>query len=239
MDKEIIKNILKNIHLYKLAKKVSEYKHGIIERIRNKKLKKNGLKAMIKTRNTLNRLGIVFWLEFGTLLGAVRDSNFIKGDTDIDLGIFMEDRPNDFEKILLGEGFEKKYHFILGDKIIEERYCYGGVGIDFSYFERKNSKIYTHVFFKNSKKTKNNKELFDVVKYTYDKFDKVKEFKFKGELFYIPENAEILLEQKYGKNWKIPEDNWDFLRAPNAEIIEQIGRIIKIKKRKTYKQNAS
>lgn len=232
MDREIIKNILKNIHLYKLAKKVSEYRDCTIERIRNKKLKKSGLKAMIKTRNTLNRLGIVFWLEFGTLLGAVRDNDFITGDTDIDLGIFMEDRPNDFEKMLLGEGFKKKYYFILGDKIIEERYYYDGVGIDFSYFERKNGKTYTHLFFKNSKKTKINKELFDVVKCTYDKFDKVKEFKFKNELFYIPENAEILLEQKYGKNWKIPEDNWDFLKAPNAEIIEQLGRIIKTKKEK-------
>lgn len=36
--------------------------------------------------------GVPHWLDFGTLLGAVRDGELIPWDTDADFGIFARDR---------------------------------------------------------------------------------------------------------------------------------------------------
>ena len=38
------------------------------------------------TNSVLQKLGIVYWLDCGTLLGAIRDNQLIAWDNDIDLG---------------------------------------------------------------------------------------------------------------------------------------------------------
>ena len=42
-------------------------------------------------KNFLDAHKIRYYLDCGTLLGAVRDKNFIKGDTDIDIQVPQQD----------------------------------------------------------------------------------------------------------------------------------------------------
>lgn len=44
-----------------------------------------------KTINELNLAGIRWWLNSGSLLGAIRDGGIPKGDTDIDIAMYWED----------------------------------------------------------------------------------------------------------------------------------------------------
>lgn len=64
---------------------------------------------LLVVKDVMGEFNIPFFLMFGTLLGAVRDKEFIKHDKDIDLGFFREDK-TDFYKVILEL---KKYDFRL------------------------------------------------------------------------------------------------------------------------------
>jgi phosphorylcholine metabolism protein LicD len=60
------------------------------------------------TTDLLERHGIPYWIDYGTLLGAVRDGGFIPWDSDADLGVDRKDWPRVLE--LLPE-FERAGYF--------------------------------------------------------------------------------------------------------------------------------
>jgi hypothetical protein len=60
----------------------------------NEKLALENLREM---KEVFDEFGIRFWLDYGTLLGAVRDGKLIEWDSDIDLGMWDSDR----RKVLL------------------------------------------------------------------------------------------------------------------------------------------
>jgi len=43
---------------------------------------------LLDTKLVLDKYGVEFWLDHGTLLGAIRDGNFISWERDIDLGVW-------------------------------------------------------------------------------------------------------------------------------------------------------
>jgi phosphorylcholine metabolism protein LicD len=49
------------------------------------------LATLIHTRDALSNLGVRMFLSDGTLLGAIREKDFIAHDTDIGVGVFAED----------------------------------------------------------------------------------------------------------------------------------------------------
>jgi len=57
---------------------------------------KVAVEALRQVKRILDKHGIEYWLECGTLLGAMRDGKFIPWDEDIDLGAWQKD----FDKII-------------------------------------------------------------------------------------------------------------------------------------------
>lgn len=49
------------------------------------------LNTLLDIKKVLDKLGVVFWLDGGTLLGAYRENSFMESDFDIDVGIKGED----------------------------------------------------------------------------------------------------------------------------------------------------
>lgn len=135
---------------------------------------------------------IKYWLLFGTLLGAIRDNDFLDHDTDTDLGTFISEKPKIIAAIpdLQKRGFE----------VIRTKHP-----DDLVTFMRKDEYIDVGIF----KKTR---DIFLKPCWKYqsnrvygDHFDGFVSISFLSQSFLIPKNVEQLLEQWYGSTWKMPQ----------------------------------
>lgn len=156
----------------------------------NKEIAKENLLLFKKIAEEVD---LKFFLIYGTLLGFIRDNDFIDYDTDTDIGIFENDREK-LEKIvpkLLSNGFEiiRNYKSPFDDKD------------DLVTFMRKDEYIDVGIFnlrggmyiYQNNKIPKKFLEKLDIIKI----FD---------TNFYIPYYYEKSLNYCYG-NWRIRRKN--------------------------------
>jgi len=88
---------------------------------------KIGFEVLSGVKEILDRHNIHFWLDYGTLLGAIRDKRFIPSDNDIDITVFNEDIPKLKE---LKQDFRMAgYEVFYGDTDVEikKKGCYIGI----------------------------------------------------------------------------------------------------------------
>ncbi len=143
---------------------------------------------LLEVRLILEKNEICFGLIYGTLLGAIRENNFIEHDEDTDIFILAEDK----EK-LLSTLFElRQAGFEVGR--------YDGKLLS---IVRNGEYIDIYEFIKKSKSLRECDGY--VIRSHY--LEELKFFSFLGEMFRIPENAELLLVDLYGKDWMVPKVN--------------------------------
>jgi hypothetical protein len=64
------------------------------------------LQLLKKVTKILDENNIEYWLEFGTLLGCIRDGKFIEWDSDIDLGVWCLDKIKELEQEFINKGLK-------------------------------------------------------------------------------------------------------------------------------------
>ena len=209
-----IKKILKPFYL-PVLKKYMVY-------AQNRQFKKEGKNVLNVASEALSKINIFFWLEFGTLLGVIRDGKLIEHDTDIDIGVKLQDYSPDIEKILISHGFIKtrKFEIDNGEYGIEESYQLNGVSLDIFYFTVKEDEMYCHLFpFDESKN--------HIVRELCTKANKFKTINWQGLEVNIPLDSHQRLTDTYGdytvkiKDWYTPD------AALNSKIIDKKVTIIK------------
>ena len=200
----------------------------------NPKNVKKALKMLKIVTDILEKNGIEYYLDFGTLLGAVREKGFIKWDHDLDISLV---NPKDFDKIpkILKElrlkhfyrgyiyNFEESLNRIKKSRL-ERGETFKEVKVDFA--DKKSyqiAKIRTNkflifgkghlcldIFFKYLKDEKLYWMAFGSiystsVKPLKDGFEKIELY---GYSFKIPKNYSEYLSNIYG-DWQTPKEKWE------------------------------
>ena len=140
---------------------------------------------ILLVKSVFEKRNIPFWLMFGTCLGAIRNSAFIKYDRDTDLGVYKKDLEqiiNIFTE-LKKSGFEVK-------RVVEND---GVVSI-----MRKNTYIDFYIMEKCTQGWMWGSYLEG------DYFSKLEDVVFLNKVFKTPSPVLEFIQSHYGQDWKIP-----------------------------------
>lgn len=159
---------------------------------------------LLLMKEILEKHDIKFWLMFGTLLGAIRDKNFIRHDTDTDIGGFYRDN----EKLLaaIPEMVSKGFTPIRAKKSI-------GAYI----FIRKDE--YVDIYLYRLVKNHLNINVWNCWNYEIPEiyFKEFNSVRFLNSLFTVPLYSDLLLEEWYGDDWQ----------QPKIDTHAQINKVVK------------
>lgn len=164
--------------------------------------------------------GLVFWLDYGTLLGYYRENDFIKHDFDLDTSTWYENRDRTKEA-LEKAGFERVRHYYLKDGDgLEECYKHRDYSttIDVFYYFNDGDISYCFSFVPLVSMTKkrhlNKVQKSRVRKWVFPKIKPVPTI-FKGINVFVPDNADAYLASTYGETFMTPIPNFPVVGRPN------------------------
>lgn len=167
--------------------------------MRKKMLKEN----LFDVDMQLSRFDIPHFLIGGTLLGAIREKNFLEWDKDIDLGIFadkyiyLNDIYNALKQLeILGFTVTKFYSSV----ITLDR----GIRVDIFPFFTNSSCHYL--------KLGNY-----CLEFPLECLPQLEPIQFCDKTFCIPSKSESFLLAQYGPDWKKPNQNWNLSQSLNLK----------------------
>lgn len=142
-------------------------------------------KNLIDLLNTLHSADLKPVAVYGTLLGFIRENDFISHDDDIDLALLEDEREVIYglNESILNKGFIKMRE---DEDLIS--YIRDEIYIDIYFFKRKYNYYYNHGQY---------------VKRHY--LDVTKSIAIGDINVHVPVASEEFLESHYGKDWKIPK----------------------------------
>jgi hypothetical protein len=150
------------------------------------------LENMVIAREVLASRGVAIFLNFGTLLGAIREKGFIPHDHDVDVGIVEGDYPAFLDAVpeLSSRGLVITTEIRPDSQLLSS--FRGGEQLDFFVARRRKS--------------------WKGGSWALDGFSRVParhldcldEIDFLGERFKIPRDPEAMLRRLYGASWRTP-----------------------------------
>lgn len=208
--KNILKSIIKKTLPYKIYLKRQNKKYS--ERITyHKRYFDAENKDMLQAYcNALNKAGVKFWLEFGTLLGYYREHGFIAHDMDVDTGTYFENAAI-VQKSLENAGFKLVREYkVWGDGGMEQCYLYKHITIDVFYFRKDDNKMYCNSFYvlDNVSIAVNKPIPFGVKRIEVPLMDYVPAKFYDCDVF-VPEETDRYLRVHYGDDYMTPNPNYD------------------------------
>lgn len=225
MLRKLKKNLKKVSIIYKPYRKViNKIEHGkYLKRVEY--LHKYGYGICNKISNSLLDNNIKFFYSYGSLLGLIREKEFIKHDEDIDIAVLKTD---DFdwkvlENSLTKIGLKKYREFILDNEIVEQSYSYDIINIDFFLLIKEDDHMVNYGFIRYDNNEYESNYDFTTLQRITSEVSNIIECYSHDALFMIPENYNEYLVDLYGPNWKIPNSKWSPEECNTLKNINKIA----------------
>jgi len=150
---------------------------------------------LLEIKGILDKLKIKFWITHGTLLGAVREGNFLPLDRDMDIRILAKDWSQAIPKAFIAKDFKcsvaKRYGgFIAKIKMVKRTKT--DLALEYYYAP-------DDVYVVLAKEPETFLAVIPARFYCEEQF-----MEFRGISLRVPKDPEKLLIQYYGENWRIP-----------------------------------
>jgi phosphorylcholine metabolism protein LicD len=102
------------------------------------------IRMLVDTDNILNDLNIEYWLDCGTLLGAIRDNQLISWDNDIDLGCWKTTSDYEMKQELRSKFEELDYEVFLTDHYLNIHFKnHSDLNMDLNFYTDENDNAVT------------------------------------------------------------------------------------------------
>jgi glycerol-3-phosphate cytidylyltransferase len=175
----------------------------------------------------LDLMGLKWWIEAGTCLGAVREKDFIGHDPDIDVGIWA-DKPTSATAPDLIERMEKAdfslvHKFEHKGQLLELSFIKADVKIDVFFFFERNGLAWHGAFGPENENGTGAYSVFLPHVFTLSLFRDLKEIDFVGLKVKVPNPPEQYLTERYGPTWQTPDRTyhyWTDCRAVARKFME-------------------
>ena len=202
------------------------------QNIRNNYFKEEAEEVLKQLSEALNQNNIMFWLEFGTLLGFYREHDFIKHDDDLDFGAYLEDAVH-IRKALEKNGFKLIRKYQSTDGGLEECYRYKHTTLDIFYFRKNEHGLYCTSYSRDKKtfiSSLLNRRPCTVKQITIPDNGFVSTI-YKNCKVNIPTDCTKHLPMHYGRNFMTPNPNFNYKEeASNIKYYtkDEIKGVLKI-----------
>lgn len=219
---EMIKELVKKSFLYKLYRARKDKERLKHMNAINEAFKREAVSVLKLYSEAMFTNRLVFWLDYGTLLGYYREHDFIKHDFDLDTSAWFKDHER-IKVVLESAGFERvRYYYLRNRDGMEECYKHRDFAttVDVFYYFNEGDKSYCFSFNPLVSMTKkrhlNKVQKSKARKWTFAKITPVVS-EFKGVKVYVPENTGKYLASTYGENFMTPIPNFPVVGRPNMQ----------------------
>lgn len=182
-------------------------------------------KLLSDVHQILTAHNLTHFLIDGTLLGAVREKDYIEHDTDIDLGVYAEQWTEDIVATVCetatAHGIVTWHIYGVFGSYFQITLKRDDIKLDLFFYRTMRSLRYFHAFQNGGKDLPN-----DVITYAYpaEMIDVLTVIDFRGMMLPVPAQFERVLEEKYGLDWRTVRKDWDWRFSPKNLVHKYDGK---------------
>ncbi len=226
--KNKIKLLLHKLGIYDMARKLII---KVYYPLKTYRINKNAKDILLRIKPVLEECAQDWWLDYGTLLGCVREGKIISHDIDLDFGVLLKDNLSDdgsFQKSMEQAGFVLINKTTVEGVVTMEQYHINDIGFDIFYYRKENDKLVTNIWYgtytimpKRIAYEKNTGYLSETT-FTYTDTKTVKFYEVDCQ---IPTNYDLYLKEHFGGDYMTPNPNFSHDEERNRVAVEKEYRM--------------